>query len=293
MGMTQRLVLVAAIWLLAAASIQPAHADEEAAARDARWAELQRAIFPEKQIRDGAQVLELEAPPRALDAALVPLTVNILGDTQVKTVWLVIDNNPGPLAGRFDFGPAADPRTLKVRMRVNSYTNIHAVAEDADERLWSVAKFVKAAGGCSAPAGADTEKSLQELGQMRVKLLNEFTAGEPMQAQLMIRHPNFNGMQMDQVTRLYTPPHFIKTIDVSYEGEKVLRVESDIALSTDPVISFGFTPKDKGRLKIVVEDSKERSFSSEFEVPESHVLSEARGKFAAATPGAIADVKTF
>ncbi|MGH8174995.1 MAG: quinoprotein dehydrogenase-associated SoxYZ-like carrier, partial [Steroidobacter sp.] len=191
--MNRRELMSAALFLPCIAFTQAARGDAEAVVRAERWAELQRAIFPDRTIRDGSGVIQLDAPLRALDAALVPLTVTISEGKPIKAVYLVIDNNPGPLAGRFTFGPAADPRTLKVRMRVNTYTNIHAVAEDANGALYAVEKFVKAAGGCSAPAGSNDQQSLQSLGQMKVKLLNEFSVGAPMQAQLMIRHPNFNG----------------------------------------------------------------------------------------------------
>jgi sulfur-oxidizing protein SoxY len=261
--------VIAAGCLWGIACMQPARAadDDEAAARSERWAELQHAIFPGRTIGDGAGVIQLDAPPRALDAALVPFTITLPGDKQIKSVFLVIDNNPGPLAGHFIFGAAADPRTLKVRMRVNTYTNVHAVAEDFAGKLYAVEKFVKASGGCSAPAGSNDEESMRNLGQMRLKLLSEFAAGKPVQAQLMIRHPNFNGMQMDQITRLYAAAHFIRTIDIAYENQPVLRIESDIALSTDPVITFGFTPRQPGRLKVEVRDSKEMSFAREFPVP--------------------------
>jgi sulfur-oxidizing protein SoxY len=267
MGMIRRLPLIAAgcLWLLI--YMHPARADDEAAARSERWAELRRAIFPGRTISDGAGVIQLDAPPRALDAALVPFTITLPGDKQIKSVFLVIDNNPGPLAGHFTFGTAADPRTLKVRMRVNAYTNVHAVAEDSAGNLYAVEKFVKASGGCSAPAGSNDEESMRNLGEMKLKLLDEFAAGRPVQAQFMIRHPNFNGMQMDQLTRLYAPAHFIKTIDITYEHQPVLRVESDIALSTDPVLTFGFIPRQPGRLRVEVSDSKAQSFVREFPVP--------------------------
>lgn len=242
--------------------------DDEAAAREARWKELSQAIFPDRRIADGNGVLELEAPARAHDAALVPLAIHLVGEAPIKTVYLIIDNNPGPLAGRFTFGPAADPRTLKVRMRVNTYTNIHAVAETADGELYAVERFVKAAGGCSAPAGGADPESLKSIGQMKVKLLDDFAPGKSVQAQLMIRHPNFNGMQMDQITRLYTPAHFIRTIDVTFAGEQVLKVESDIALSTDPVITFGLAPRGAGKLRVEVRDSKDQTYVREFELPD-------------------------
>jgi sulfur-oxidizing protein SoxY len=270
MGMMRRLSFIIAGCLSCVVCMQAARAYDaydEATARSERWAELQQAIFPGRTISDGAGVIELEAPPRALDAALVPFTITLPGDKPIKTVFLVIDSNPGPLAGRFTFGAAADPHTLKVRMRVNTYTNVHAVAEDSEGKLYAVERFVKASGGCSAPAGSNDEESLRNLGQMKVKLLNEFAAGKPIQAQLMIRHPNFNGMQMDQLTRMYAPAHFIRTIDITYEDAPVLRIDSDIALSTDPVITFGFTPREEGRLKVEVKDTKDQSFVREFPVP--------------------------
>jgi sulfur-oxidizing protein SoxY len=271
-------VRIAATLMLASIAstqaIAQAPANEEAKAEQ-RWSELQRAIFPDRTLNDGKGIIELEAPARALDAALVPLSVTTSGTKPVRKIYLVIDNNPGPLAGRFTFGEAADPSMLKVRMRVNTYTNIHAVAEDAEGQLYSVQEFVKASGGCSAPAGSNDPKALEEMGQMRFKLLSNVTLGQPVQAQLMIRHPNFNGMQMDQVTRLYTPAHFIKTIDITYAGQSVMQVESDIALSTDPVITFGFVPRQNDKLKVVVSDSKGNRFERSFDVAAAEQVSEA------------------
>jgi sulfur-oxidizing protein SoxY len=91
--------------------------------------------------------------------------------------------------------------------------------------------------------------------------------GQPMQAQMLIRHPNFNGMQLDQVTRLYTPALFIRTIDVSYNDAAVMHLDSDISLSSDPVIDFGFVPAQKGRLKVLVRDTKDATFGQSFDVP--------------------------
>jgi sulfur-oxidizing protein SoxY len=102
---------------------------------------------------------------------------------------------------------------------------------------------------------------------MKLKLLGDFEAGKPLQAQLMIRHPNFNGMQMDQITRYYTPARFIKTTEVTYEGSRVFHLESDISISSDPVIVFGFVPQAKGKLEVVVHDTDDRTFAHSFEIP--------------------------
>jgi sulfur-oxidizing protein SoxY len=277
MGMTLRLLLFFA-YLIGNIAFAQAPSSAEETQRAARWQQLQQALFPDRSIESGVGILDLEAPPRAHDAALVALNVTTTGRKPIRTIHLIIDNNPGPLAGRFTFGEAADPTQLKVRMRVNTYTSIHAVGEATDGTLYSVEKFVKAAGGCSAPAGSSDAKALEDLGKMRLRLPPTIAIGKPVQAQLMIRHPNFNGMQMDQLTRHYTPAHFIKTIDVTFEGKKVLSVQSDIALSTDPVITFGFIPHTQGQLKVVVNDSKDNRFERTFDVHPTPQMSEAMAR---------------
>ena len=265
MGLSKSGVLAA---VLTFAAIHPAFADDEdAQERAARWKQLQESIFPHREVLDSGGIITVEAPPRALDAALVPVELHM--SSPVKGVYLVIDDNPAPMAAHFVFGPKADPRDLKLRVRVNAYTNIHAIAETADGKLHAATQFVKAAGGCSAPAGSDDAAALADMGRMKLRLLGDFNADKPMQAQLMIRHPNFNGMQMNQVTRFYTPARFIRTIDATYEGAQVFHMEADISLATDPVITFGFIPHEKGQMKVTAQDSSNTTFDHSFEVPGS------------------------
>jgi len=152
---------------------------------------------------------------------------------------------------------------------VDQYTDMHAVAETQDGQLYVATKFVKAAGGCSAPAGADDAAALHDIGRMKLHLLGEFTTGKPVQAQLLVRHPNFNGMQMNQITRYYTRARFIRTIDAAYAGQAIFHLDSDISLSSDPVITFGFVPQAKGRMQVIVRDSDNATFDRSFDIPGS------------------------
>ncbi|HSY07132.1 MAG TPA: quinoprotein dehydrogenase-associated SoxYZ-like carrier [Steroidobacteraceae bacterium] len=279
MGVTRRLIAILAFVALCAvvhsratyaddsAAQMKAHAAQDEAERAARWQDLQHAVFGARTVQDGSGVITIEAPEHALDAALVPVTLSMKGAQAIKGVYLVIDNNPSPVASHFTFGPRADPRTLKLRVRVNMYTYMHAIAETADGRLFVARQFIKTSGGCSAPVGADTAQALKDVGLMKLHLLGAFSAGQPIQAQLMIRHPNFNGMQMDQITRNFTPARFIRTIDATYDGAAVFHLDSDISLSTDPVITFGFVPDKKGTMKLVVRDSENALFNHSFDVP--------------------------
>jgi sulfur-oxidizing protein SoxY len=279
MGVTRTLLLALLMSALAALGESPAtyaddsqaamraHAARDAAERAARWKDLQHAIFGARSLQDGAGVIQIDAPLHALDAALVPITLTMKSATRIAGVYLVIDNNPSPVASHFSFGPRADPRTLKLRVRVNEYTFIHAVAETTDGKLFVAQQFVKTSGGCSAPVGPDNAEALKDVGLMKLRLLGPFSSGKPLQAQLMIRHPNFNGMQMDQITRIFTPARFIRTIDATYDGAAVFHLDSDISLSTDPVITFGFVPDKKGTMKLVVRDSDNAWFNHSFDVP--------------------------
>lgn len=257
----------------AAVGTNPGAADE-AAKRAARWKALSQAIFPGRSIQDGGGVVQLDAPPRALDAALVPVSLAFPGNKPIRSVYLIIDDNPSPLAAHFTFGPGADARNLKLRVRVDAYTNLHAVAETHDGALYSTSRFIKASGGCSAPAGPDDGAALEGVGSMKLRLLGPFAAGRPVQAQLMIRHPNFNGMQMNQLTRLYTPARFIRSVDATFQGVSVFHLDSDISLSTDPVITFGFVPQQKGQMRVVAHDSSNATFDRTFDVPEAGVANE-------------------
>jgi sulfur-oxidizing protein SoxY len=249
--------------LLSAAAALPARAEMDDAARAARWADLRHAIFGERPVADGAALVSIDAPPRAENAALVPITLRLDASRarDLRKLYLVIDDNPSPLAAVFSFGPAADPREVATRVRIDDYTNLHAVAEMADGTLYVAERFIKAAGGCSAPAGNDPALALARLGKMKLRFAGTPQPGEPMTAQLLISHPNSSGLQMDQLTRNYIPADFIQQVRISYAGRAVLTIDSDIALSEDPSIRFGFVPAGPGEIKVEVDDSSRRHFA--------------------------------
>ncbi len=232
---------------------------------EARWDALRAMLFGDRPIRDGTDLIALEAPYRAHDAAIVPVSVRATfpqtDERYVKSITLLIDENPAPVAGRFHFSPASGLASIETRVRVNAYTNVRAIAETNEGELFMTKRFVKASGGCSAPAGKDPDAALARLGKMKLRRLDELVLGEPNRAQILISHPNNTGMQMDQLTRHYVPAHFVKTIEVRYEGEPVLTVESDISLSEDPSIHFYYVPREPGVLSVEVLDSKEQRFA--------------------------------
>ena len=66
------------------------------------------------------------------------------------------------------------------------------------------------------------------------------------------------------MTRNYIPADFMQTLDVTYNGQAVFRLESDIAISEDPSFEFNLRLSDlatAGVIKAEVFDSNQRHFS--------------------------------
>src|SRR5689334_14404768 len=220
----------------------PARAESTEEQRTARWADLRHAIFGNRPVEDAGDLVAIDAPARAEDAAIVPVAIRVAETLapNIRGLYLVIDDNPSPLAAHFLLGPLADAREIATRVRIDDYTYMHAVAETADGRLYAAARFIKAAGGCSAPAGKDQALALERLGKMKLSLADRSRPDEPVKAKLLVSHPNNSGLQMDQLTRNYIPADFMQTLDITYDGQRVFLVESDIAISEDPSFEFSF-----------------------------------------------------
>ncbi len=261
--------LCACISVLTIATALPSRADDEdsPAARVARWKDIEKTIFGDKVATPAGSIVTLDAPYRAADASLVPITITLDQKKPIKGLYLVIDDNPSPVAAHYIFGPAADPHVIKMRVRVNSYTNVHAVAELQDGSLVEAVKFVKAAGGCSAPMGMSDEEAMKGMGDMRMKFARAIVPGKSTEATLMVRHPNFNGMQMNQITRYFTPARYIETIKVHDGGRLVFTLGTGISLSSNPVITFGLVPQTTGPVTVAVSDNKNGHWEKSFALP--------------------------
>lgn len=269
MGMTlKRMSQWALAWVLVSAAFFAANAaaaQDDESARAARWADLASEIFGHKPIQSGGAKISLEAPDRAEDAALVPVTITVQNPTEVKSLTLVIDDNPAPVAAQVTYGPAGDPESLKLRVRINQYTYMHAVEETKDGALYETHRFIKASGGCSAPSGSYDKAALAEIGRMKLRWLDDPRGGDKRTAQLLIRHPNFNGMQRDEATKGFTPARFLKTIDVTLDGTAVLHLASDISLAADPAFTFGLKAPGTGKVVVKASDSTGALFEQTFE----------------------------
>lgn len=133
----------------------------------------------------------------------------------------------------------------------------------ADGQLYTVERFLKAAGGCSAPA-AKQEADPIPLGTMRFRQFARDPASNAGEVELMIRHPNYSDMQMSQVTRLYVPARFVASVRIWQGDDLLLGVESGISISENPEYRFDYRPNGATEFHVEVKDSEGGSFNEKW-----------------------------
>ena len=125
-----------------------------------------------------------------------------------------------------------------------------------------VVNYIKASGGCSAPSSKDAAAAQATLGRMRLRVDDPLPAGQPALAQLMISHPNDSGLAMDQLTRTYAVPHFVRSIDVHYGSKLVLSADVDFSISENPNFRFYFVPGSNDELDARAVDNQDLEFTT-------------------------------
>ena len=222
------------------------------------WDALAPEILGDTVALSAGEELTLVAPTRAEDAATVPIhLVQPPGAPWIQNLTLVIDENPSPVAAEITFGEAMMPLDLELRVRVNQYSNVRAIARTEDGAALMSGSFVKASGGCSAPATSGN--ALAGLGEMR---LREFGATEDgrREAQVMIRHPQFSGLQRDQLTQLLIPAHFIDRLEVRQGDELLFTLTGGISISENPVFRFRYLDNGAPGFRVRVVDTEGKVF---------------------------------
>jgi len=239
------------------------------------WPGLVQDIFNNRPMKDGSNVIGIEMPVRAEDAAIVPVTLRSKlapGDSRhIVNITLVIDQNPAPMAAKFQLGPQANVSEISTRVRVNNYTDVHAVAELSDGQLYMTKTYVKASGGCSAPAAKNVAEANARLGQMRYRPFKaaEGPASGVREAQVMVGHPNNSGLQMDQVTQLYIPAFFVNELRLSQDDSLILSMEGGISISEDPNIRFTYVSNGAKNLRAEARDTAGHIYQREWKVEAS------------------------
>lgn len=236
---------------------------------DKVWEEnLKPANFSGVSILEGEaqDKITIKAPYTAEDASVVPISIHTNLDQQadvyVKKLHVYVDKNPVPLVGVFEFTPASGRADLAMRIRVDDFSYVRAIAEMNTGEFYMAKSFVRAKGACSAPPPANMEDSRKLLGTMKMNTIGDVVLGKPNLVQLMIRHPNITGMAPLRIgSRIIPPAHFVNTVEVSYNDRLVMKAQLTFSISMDPAFRFYFIPDQEGTLTVKGTDTEKNQFS--------------------------------
>lgn len=258
----QTLLMLALSAVLSAAT--PAFADTDP------WHEIRQHAFGDRPVVDAGGKFALYAPAQAADAAVVPLDIRFPSTIapKVKSLTIVIDRNPAPVAATFTFADAyrrldIGERVLSTRVRIDNFSKVRAILETTDGELLMITKFVAGAGGCSAPASKDPDEALAAMGKVQVKSLVSAMHGSAWRdGTVMIRHPNFTGMQLDPKTRNLTPARYVDKVEVRLGDQILFTMTGGISLSENPNLRFTYgIAAVADRLSVQAQDTENASFA--------------------------------
>ncbi len=274
--MSLRIATLAAFGLCALAA--PA-----AFAQDA-WSDLRPALYEDRDLNAGGDLVALTAPYRSMDDARAPLGVSVEAPAGelIRKVSLIIDNNPMPVSAVFDLAEPLDKFSFASTMRMNGPSPVRVVMETSSGALYMSEVYVKtsALGACGAPPNTDPAVALKTLGRMSLEMVD---AGTPVmaqvaaltaapeqsmraaapQARLSIMHPSHSGMQMDQISLLYLPARYVDTIAVEADDRPLFTMTGSISLSENPELTFD-VPADASSLTVRMTDTENASFEKTF-----------------------------
>ena len=246
------------------------------------WLTLKSLMFGDRSILKGPEsAVSLKVNTNIDDASTVPIQIDGLvsqtAQPYIKTLHLIVDQNPIQTAAIFELSPTAGKLYLATRLRIEKFTFVRVVAETSDGQLHMDSKWIEVKGGCSAPAGKNTGSD-PLLGKMKVtfnKYRNTFKDENgdkvfrvPFEknniVKVQVRHPNESAIASDIDTS--TVPNFIQEFKVGYADEEVISAKVNFSISDNPAFTFSFSPKKEGNLSLIIMDTHENIFTQNVSV---------------------------
>lgn len=233
-----------------------------------QWETVRTKLFQERRIDTNSGRVQLAVPLRAPFGAAVPVRITSglpqTPELYVRRMYIVIDKNPSALAAVLDLTPEVGQADFETRLRVDEYGHIRVISELSNGELHMASRYVKVSGGCTQPPNRD---QLHNIGKTMFRLPEGVRMEAPTLAEVQVIHPNDTGFELNQITVMYIPPHFVRSIRVSYAERKVFDADVDFSISENPSFRFNFVPHGAGELKAEVEDSKEQRYTGRLAVP--------------------------
>ena len=222
-------------------------------ADSAVWKKVHASVFGNAPLEAADNVVTLDTPKRAEDAAIVPLAIRRAVPADQGALYRndLAHHRQQSVADRSGVSLHAGKRPRRHR-DADPDRGVHVRPRGrADQRRQALhgRQLRQGVGRLLGAGGQDAVAAKANLGKMRLRVGDAVEAGRPALAQLMISHPNDSGLAMDQVTRSYATPHFVRRVEVRYGGKLVMNADVDFSISENPNFRFYFVPDGRGRAR--------------------------------------------
>ncbi|WP_425102324.1 quinoprotein dehydrogenase-associated SoxYZ-like carrier [Tropicibacter sp. S64] len=217
------------------------------------WTWISEELFGERALRDGAQVIAIDAPYRTQNDSRTQIAAQVAAPAglNIGRVLVVLDDNPMPVSAVFALDQPQPRFFFDVTMRINGPTPLHVVAETTDGQLFVAETFVKTSGqgACAAPPGTDPKEALATLGNMLIEAVPGPSSAQSLgalrlkQVDVDISHPSHSGMQMDQISLLFIPMRYVEDVRIDLDGAGYVDITGSISLSENPRLGLSVPGK--------------------------------------------------
>jgi sulfur-oxidizing protein SoxY len=112
------------------------------------WLTLKSLMFGDRSILKGPEsAVSLKVNTNIDDASTVPIQIDGLvrqtAQPYIKTLHLIVDQNPIQTAAIFELSPTAGKLYLATRLRIEKFTFVRVVAETSDGQLHMDSKWIE------------------------------------------------------------------------------------------------------------------------------------------------------
>lgn len=257
----RRLCLATMFLSMAGMSVNAKNALLLASPESVNWPTIKASLFKDNPEINTNSIVKLVIPSRGEDPAAVPVKIALRegSNLDVKKIYLIIDNNPSPVAAVLTVMQANKFVAFTTKVRINDYGEVRAIVETSDGKLYMDSHYVKATSGCtSAPLSNDNGAGkLSETGNMKLSYTKK---NGIMSADLLISHPNNSGLQIDPLSRNWIPADYVNKIKLMIDDKELVSFVGGISISENPALHFYFKSDMQGEIKVVAGDSTGREF---------------------------------
>jgi sulfur-oxidizing protein SoxY len=239
------------------------HTSAWAAPSDTLWSDVKKKYFSDRVIEE-AEFLKIIGPRIAENGSQVPLNLVVENDkspTPIKTLYLLVDGNPVPLAAVYKLTPLVSNLNLNTRIRMDKESYLRIVGETSEGKLYMAKTLIDSSGGCGGTVSSNDELLRTDAGKIKLAVTNPIVKEDSSIIAFVIKHPMLSGLQHVALTKKLKPAFYINKVEFLFNEQLIIEADFGVSTSENPYLRFGFTADIPGNLTVIANDNEGGSFT--------------------------------